>query len=131
MWSLTLSATYCPSMRDRLGDRARVQHILEAIELIEGFMKGRSIEDLSSDAMLRFAVVKQLEVIGEAAARITKETLGTEPAVPWKQVVLMRHVLVHDYYRIDVPTVWSTVTNDLGPLKQGVQRLLTALPPAS
>ena len=118
-------------MRDRLGDRARVQHILEAIELIEGFMKGRSIEDLSSDAMLRFAVVKQLEVIGEAAARITKETLGTEPAVPWKQVVLMRHVLVHDYYRIDVPTVWSTVTNDLGPLKQGVQRLLTALPPAS
>ena len=51
--------------------------------------------------------------------------------MPWKQVVHMRHVLVHDYYRIDVPTVWSTVTNDLGPLKQGIQRLLSMLPPAA
>ena len=117
-------------MRDRLGDRVRVQHFLEAIELVESFMKDRSIEDLSNDAMLRFAVVKQLEVIGEAASRITSETLATEPEVAWKQVVLMRHVLVHDYYRIDVHTVWSTVTNDLGPLKPAILRLLNTLPPA-
>ncbi len=117
-------------MRDRLGDRIRVQHILEAIELIEGFMMARSIEDLAQDAMLRFAVVKQLEVIGEAASRIAQETLDAEPAIPWKQVVFMRHVLVHDYYRVDIPTVWSTVTNDLGPLKQAILRLLATLPPA-
>ncbi|MBK8498322.1 MAG: DUF86 domain-containing protein [Flavobacteriales bacterium] len=117
-------------MRDRLGDRIRVQHILEAIELVEGFMKGRSTEDLSNDAMLRFAVVKQLEVIGEATSRITEGTLAMEPSIAWKQVVLMRHVLVHDYYRIDVPTVWSTVTNDLPSLKKAVKRLLETLPPA-
>lgn len=117
-------------MRDRLGDRIRVQHMLEAIEMIEGFMKGRSMDDLAKDAMLRFAVVKQLEVIGEAASRITLETLVAEPSIPWKEVVLMRHVLVHDYYRIDVPTVWSTVSNDLGPLKQAINRLLGTLPPA-
>jgi len=117
-------------MRDRLGDRIRVQHNLEAIELVEGFMKGRSIAGLSSDAMLRFAVVKQLEVIGEAISRISIETLVNEPHISWKQVVLMRHVLVHDYNRIDVPTVWSTVTHDLGPLKQAVLRLLIFLPPA-
>ena len=118
-------------MRDRLGDRIRVQHVLEAIELIESFMKARSTADLSNDAMLRFAVVKQLEIIGEATSRITPETLGMEPTVPWNQVVLMRHLLVHDYYRIDVPTVWSTVNNDLGPLKQAILRLLQILPPAS
>ncbi|MEZ4789335.1 MAG: HepT-like ribonuclease domain-containing protein [Flavobacteriales bacterium] len=117
-------------MRDRLGDRIRVQHVLEAIELIDSFTKGRSIEDLSNDAMFRFAVVKQLEVIGEATSRITEGTLSMEPSIAWKQVVLMRHVLVHDYYRIDVPTVWSTVTIDLPPLKQAVMRLLDALPPA-
>lgn len=117
-------------MRDKLGDRIRVLHILEAIEMIEGFMKSRTIEDLSNDAMLRFAVVKQLEIIGEATSRITNDTLALESAIPWKQVTLMRHVLVHDYYRIDVPTVWNTVTNDLGALKVAVQRLLAVLPPA-
>ncbi|MCC6399299.1 MAG: DUF86 domain-containing protein [Flavobacteriales bacterium] len=117
-------------MRDRLGDRIRVQHMLESIEMTEGFMKGRSMDDLSKDATLRFAVVKQLEVIGEAASRITRETLDAEPSIPSRQVVLMRHVLVHDYYRIDVPTVWNTVTNDLGPLKQALLRLLGSLPPA-
>jgi uncharacterized protein with HEPN domain len=83
-------------MRDRLGDRIRLQHVLEAIEPIEGFMAGRRIDDLYNDAMLRFAVVKQLEIIGEATSRINRETLDLEPGVPWKQVVLMRHVLVHD-----------------------------------
>lgn len=117
-------------MRDRLGDRIRVQHMLEAIEMIEVFMKGRSMDDLALDAMLRFAVVKQLEIIGEAASRITRETLDAEPSIPWKQVILMRHVLVHDYYRIDVPTVWNTVTNDLGPLKEALLKLLGSLPPA-
>ena len=98
--------------------------------MIEGFMKDRTIADLSNDAMLRFAVVKQLEIIGEAASHITQPTLDTEPSIPWKQVVLMRHVLVHDYYRVDIPTVWNTVTNDLGPLKEGVQRLVHSLPSA-
>jgi uncharacterized protein with HEPN domain len=104
--------------------------MMEAIEMTEGFMKGRSMDDLAEDAMLRFDVVKQLEVIGEAASRITRETLDAEPSIPWKQVVVMRHVLVHDYYRIDVPTIWNTVTNDLGPLKEASLKLLGSLPPA-
>jgi uncharacterized protein with HEPN domain len=116
-------------MRDRLGDRARAQHILEAITTIERFMDGRSMEDLQTDAMLKFATVKQLEIIGEAASRITPETLAKRPEVPWKKVILMRHVLVHDYYRIDVPTVWSTIQDDLQPLKESIQQLLTELPP--
>jgi len=53
-----------------------------------------------------------------------------EPSTPWKQVILMRHILVHDYYRVDVPTIWSTATNDLEPLKQAIQRLLDNLSPA-
>lgn len=118
-------------MRDRLGDRARVLHRLEAIELVERFMHGRTMDDLATDAMLRFASVKQLEIIGEAASRITPGTLALEPTVPWKRVVLMRHVLVHDYYKIDVPTVWSTVQDDLRPLKEALLRLLEVLPPAT
>jgi uncharacterized protein with HEPN domain len=70
-------------MRDRLGDRIRLQHVLEAIEQIEGFMAGRRIDDLYNDAMLRFAVVKQLEIIGEATSRINRSHLkivfGSEP----------------------------------------------------
>jgi uncharacterized protein with HEPN domain len=115
-------------MRDKLGDRARVQHMLEAIELVERFMYGRAMDDLANDAMLRFATVKQLEIIGEAASRITAGTLALEPSVPWKRVVLMRHILVHDYYRIDVPTVWSTTQDDLKPLKEALIRLLELLP---
>ena len=69
-----------------------------------------------------------MEIIGQAASRITPGTLSLEPEVPWKRVVLMRHVLVHDHYRIDVPTVWSTAQDDLGPLKGALMRPLLVLP---
>ena len=115
-------------MRDRLGDRVRAEHVLEAIGLIERFMAGKSLEDLNRDPLLKFGVVKQLEIIGEALSRITQTTCAMRPEVPWKKIILMRHILVHDYYKVDVPTVWSTVTDDIPPLKVSIAELLKTLP---
>ena len=81
----------------------------------------RFVEELDSAAFSRSelhqsAVVKQLEIIGEAASRVSESFRDDHPEILWHQIVGMRHRLVHDYTRIDVPTVWETTQNDLVPL---------------
>ena len=86
-------------MREPIRDKERLEHIVEAIDNIFSFAKGKTVEDLNNEKILFYAVVKNIEIIGEAAFRLTKEFRQQHSETPWSSIVVMRHVLVHDYYQ--------------------------------
>lgn len=83
-------------MRERLRDSARLEHIIVAINNIQESIEGKTQEDLEQNKMLFFAIVKNIEIIGEAANNLTKDLRVMHPEVDWKGMTRMRHVLVHD-----------------------------------
>ena len=95
--------------------------MLEHINRAEQFMQGKSLEDLQNDAMLRYAVVKCLEIIGEASYMLTLEFKESHPQTPWNVIVKMRHVLVHGYYSIQMPIVWDIIQNDFPALRPQIE----------
>ena len=109
-------------MRD--DDRVRVQHMADAAESVERFAAGRKRDDLGADQMLLFAIVRAIEVIGEAASKVTPETQAASPAIPWASIVGMRNRLIHGYFDIDLDVVWKTVTEEIPPLRRSLKLLL-------
>ena len=91
-------------------DRVRLMHIVDALSHAIHFIEGRSREDLEKDAMLAFAVTHALQIVGEAASKISQGTREQNPQIPWADIIGMRHRLVHAYVDIDSDIVWSTVT---------------------
>src|SRR5688572_17618591 len=89
-------------MRDSIGDLQRLEHILLAIAEIENYTKGIPEEEFLNNSMMRFASIKQIEIIGEAANYITEETKKLFTDLQWRQIIGMRHILVHEYFGIDV-----------------------------
>lgn len=100
----------------RPDDKARIRHMIEAGETAQRFVTGRQRSELDSDQMLLFALVRAVEVIGEAASRVSPETRERAPSVPWADVVAMRHRLVHAYFEIDRTIMWNTVTKEIPSL---------------
>jgi uncharacterized protein with HEPN domain len=94
-------------MKGRTGDKTRLQHILDAICEIENYIRNISIHDFSKSSEKKFASVKQLEIIGEAASKIAKETKSDYPEVEWIKIIALRNILVHEYYVIDETIVWN------------------------
>jgi uncharacterized protein with HEPN domain len=80
------------------------------------FVEHRDRKDLGSDRMLTLAIVKDIEIIGEAASRISADCKTRYPQLPWAEMVGMRNRLTHAYFEIDLDIVWQVVTNDLSPL---------------
>ena len=111
-------------MRERIRDIGRLQHILEHIDRAEQFMQGKTLADLESDVLLRYAVVKCLEIIGEAAYMLTLEFKENHPQTPWNVIVKMRHVLVHGYFSIEMPIVLDIIRNDLPSLRLQIERYI-------
>lgn len=105
-------------------DRVRVLHMVEAIETAIGFVAGRQAEDLDSDRMLLFALVRSIEIIGEAAAKISAELRLKAPEIPWNIIISMRNRLIHAYFDIDRDILWKTATIELKILLPQLQALL-------
>ncbi len=101
-------------------DRERLLDILEAIEKIERY-SSRGKTAFERDEMFQVWVVRHLQIIGEAATRVSVETQNRFPEIPWNKMIGMRHVLVHGYFEIDLEIVWSVIENDLNPLKKQIQ----------
>lgn len=107
-------------MIGKLSDKARFQHILDAIYEIENYIKNISFDEFSKSSEKKFASVKQLEIIGEAANRINEETKSNHPEVEWAKIIALRNILVHEYYVIDEYIVWNIITEDLSKLKKQI-----------
>jgi uncharacterized protein with HEPN domain len=90
--------------------------MIEAAEAAQDFIAGRVRADLDTDRMLLFAVVRAIEIIGEAASKISPETRGAGRDVPWKQIVATRNRLVHGYFDIDHGILWKTATEEIPTL---------------
>jgi uncharacterized protein with HEPN domain len=101
-------------MRDE--DRVRILHMIEAGESVAQFMSGRNRDDLDEDRMLLFAVVRAIEILGEAANKISPETRAAAPQVPWGAIVSMRNRLIHVYFNTDPAVVWKTATEEIPAL---------------
>jgi uncharacterized protein with HEPN domain len=97
-------------------DGVRLRHMLDAAREAVSFAKGRARPDLDSDRMLNLALVRLLEIIGEAARGLSPEFRDAHPATPWKQISGMRDRLIHGYFDVNLDVVWQTVTQDLQPL---------------
>lgn len=111
-------------MRESLRDRERLEHMPSAIGRILRYTNGKTFEDLTADDMMYYAVVKNIEIIGEAANMLTVEFTEQHPQTPWKQVRGMRNYIVHEYFQIDDVVVWDVVTNNLSGLKQQIESYL-------
>ncbi len=90
--------------------------MIEAAEAVSGFVSGRGRESLDADALLLFALVRAVEVFGEAAAKVSPSTKASIPELPWVQIVAMRNRLIHAYFDIDRDILWRTVTEELPAL---------------
>jgi len=107
----------------------RLLDILEAIEEIERYaVRGR--EAFLQDELVQVWMVHHLQIIGEAAARLPLDLRSASPGVPWKQVIGLRNILVHAYFRVDPDEIWVVVDHDIPELREEVVRLLATLPGA-
>jgi uncharacterized protein with HEPN domain len=104
-------------MREKPKDKERLFHMIEAIDNIFEFTDGKSFEVYKNDKILRFAIIKNLEIVGEAAYLLSKDFKESHPSVEWNDIIGMRHILVHGYYQIRDEIVWATVQTDLKPLR--------------
>ena len=98
--------------------------MLEAAENAQRFISGKSREDLDTDPMLLFALVRAIEIIGEAASRVSTEQRTASSTVPWTAIVAMRNRLIHAYFDIDRDIVWRTVTEEIPSLRSQLLQLL-------
>lgn len=92
------------------------------------FVEARDRADLDGDVQLQLALVRALEIIGEAAARVTPETRSRHDHIPWQQAIRMRNRLIHAYFAIDLEIVWSTVTQALPELVAQIDDVIESNP---
>jgi uncharacterized protein with HEPN domain len=97
-------------------------HAQEALEMVQERTRG----DLDSDRMLNLALVRLLEVLGEAANRVPAEDQSRYPQIPWTQLISLRNRLIHGYDQVDFDILWQIVTQDLPDLTTGLERILSS-----
>ena len=108
-------------------DRVRLQHMLDSARESIALSQGRSRADLDKSRMLTLALVKSMEIVGEAASKVSSDTRAGTPAIPWADIVGMRNRLIHAYFDIDLDRVWDTVTDDIPPLIAELERVLASI----
>ena len=100
--------------------KAYINDILEAINRIESYTTNLTIDDFSESQLYQDAVVRNLEIIGEAVKRLPKELIKKYPDVGWKKIVGLRDILIHAYFGIDIEIIWDVVQNKIPELKEQI-----------
>lgn len=107
--------------------RVFIEHILESIERINGYIAQRSVEDFLAPGELEDAVIRRPEIIGEAATKLPEAFKAQHPEVPWSQISGMRNKLIHEYFGVDLALTWRTVQKDLPELEWEITKILAEL----
>ena len=105
-------------------DLIRLRHMLAAARKARRFVQGRGRTDLESDEMLSLAIVRLLEIIGEAATHVSEPVQAALPSIPWRQITGVRNRLIHGYFDVDHDIVWAIVEGDLPTLIIQLEALL-------
>jgi len=100
-----------------------IEDIITAIEKIEKYTAGMSKEDLAGNELVQDAVVRNLEVIGEAVKKVPDDVRSSYKDIPWKKIAGLRDILIHEYFGVNINIVWDVIENKLQPLKAAVTEL--------
>lgn len=109
-------------------DFVRLRHMLEAAQTSLQFIKGKKRKEIENDRMLCFAVIRALEIVGEAASQITKLFQSKHPEIQWRAIVGMRNRLIHAYFNIDYDIVWQAVKHEIPKLIKAIEAVLDDAP---
>jgi uncharacterized protein with HEPN domain len=105
-------------------DREYLLDILESARLACNYLQGKTQQEFLLDVQCQDSVIRRLEVIGEAARRVSEEGRTSLPGLPWKAMIGMRNVMIHEYDDVDLTVVWNTVKNELPPLIEALERVM-------
>lgn len=108
-------------------DSLFLEHILQSLDRIEELLARISREEFDRDWVVQDALIRELEIIGEAAGRISSDLARSHPEIPWKEITGLRHKLIHDYFAVDLEIVWRTGTQEAADLRPWVERALEGL----
>lgn len=111
-------------MKRKPDDDARLRHILDAIAEVENYVAGMDQFGFEGDSKTRFASIKQLEIIGEAANALTSSLRDAYPEVAWRPIITLRHILVHAYYEIQADVLWRIIQVHVPPFKVQIEQML-------
>jgi uncharacterized protein with HEPN domain len=100
--------------------------ILESSKMALGYVSDKSWNEFYEDTQCQDAVVRRIEIIGEAARRVSQETRDKHPQIPWREMTSMRNLVIHEYDVVDINQVWDTVQNKIPPL---IKELAKIVPP--
>jgi len=104
-------------------DAVYVGHMLDTVRKIVAFTLGKTRADFDVDEVLRLALAHLIQIVGEAASRVSEPFRSGHPQIPWRAIVGMRHKVVHDYMALDDEVVWETVTHEIPALLSQLERL--------
>lgn len=104
-------------------DQTRIRHMLDASEEALSFVAGKNRQELESNRMLALSLLKSIEIVGEAASKVSHKTRSEHPQIPWAEIVSTRNRLVHGYFEIDYDRVWDTLQSDLPDLVRGLRKI--------
>jgi uncharacterized protein with HEPN domain len=104
-------------------DLAYVEHILDCIRKINEFSEGLSFKEFSCNELVQDAIIRNIEIIGEASKKISSNTKQIYFEIPWKEIAGMRDKLIHDYLGVDVEVVWRTIKEDIPILERQIREI--------
>ena len=109
-------------------DRRRLEHILEAIDYALRGYAALGDEQLKDGDLRYFGLIQLIQTVREAAYKLSRAFKAAHPETPWQFIIKMRHILVHDYDRIEESFIWRVLQDDLSPLKAQIEQQLATLP---
>ena len=114
-------------MQDRLGDKVRLLHIIDAINEIEDYLQDIDLDHFVKNSMMFNATLRQLEIIGEASNRLSENILNKNENIPWARIIGLRNLVIHEYFGIDDITIWNVIKINLPFLKEKIEVLISEI----
>ena len=111
-------------MQDRLGDKVRLHHVIDAINEIENYIQDTNLENFVKNSMMFNATLRQLEIIGEASNRLSEKMILDNSSIPWARIIGLRNLVIHEYFGIDDFTIWNVIKINLPDLKIKISEIL-------